>query len=86
VRLGLSRKDDTLPPRILTEKFTEGGSKDYLPRLGEMLEEYYRHRRWSKDGVPLASTLFSLGLCEEVEDLPVEYREGIAQAADSRQG
>jgi len=75
LRLGLSRKDDTLPPRITTEKFDVGGSKDYVPRLGDMLEEYYRHRQWSKDGVPLAETLQRLGLYHEVGDLPPGYRK-----------
>ncbi len=75
LRLGLSRKDDVLPPRITTEKFDEGGSKDYLPRLGDMLDEYYKHRGWSKDGVPLPATLIALGLQQEVEDLPLGYRQ-----------
>jgi aldehyde:ferredoxin oxidoreductase len=70
LRCGLSRKDDVLPPRITTEKFDEGGSKNYLPHLGDMLDEYYKHRGWSKDGVPLPATLIALGLQQEVEDLP----------------
>lgn len=73
LRCGLSRKDDILPARVVTEKFDEGGSKDYLPHLGEMLNEYYRHRGWSKDGVPLPAKLISLGLSQEVGDLPPEY-------------
>jgi len=72
---GLSRKDDVLPPRITTEKFDEGGSKNYLPHLGDMLAEYYKHRGWSKDGVPLPATLIALGLEQEVADLPLGYRE-----------
>jgi aldehyde:ferredoxin oxidoreductase len=75
LRCGLSRKDDTLPLRITTEKFAEGGSKDYLPRLGEMLAEYYQHRGWSQDGVPTPATLRALGLHSEVEDLPLGYRK-----------
>lgn len=75
LRCGLSRKDDVLPARMTTEKFDEGGSKNYLPHLGAMLDEYYKHRGWSKEGVPLPATLIALGLQQEVEDLPPGYRE-----------
>jgi aldehyde:ferredoxin oxidoreductase len=80
LRCGLSRKDDVLPARVLTEKFDEGGSKGYLPHLGEMLDDYYRHRGWSKEGVPLPATLISLGLRQEVEDLPPGYRKVAGQS------
>ncbi len=65
VRLGLSRKDDTLPNRILTEKFQEGGGAGYLPSLGEMLSEYYQYRTWTKEGIPFPSKLEELGLNKE---------------------
>ncbi len=67
VRIGFTRKEDTLPQRILSEKFTEGGAAGYLPNLEKMLDEYYRHRRWSSDGIPLPSTLKQLGLDAEAE-------------------
>ncbi|OPY90303.1 MAG: putative oxidoreductase YdhV [Syntrophaceae bacterium PtaU1.Bin231] len=67
VRLGYTRKDDTLPQRILSEKFTTGGAAGYLPNLEKMLDEYYGHRRWSSDGIPLPSTLRELGLNDEAE-------------------
>ena len=44
VREGVSRKDDTLPPRILVHKRGEGGSADTLPPLGELLSQYYEVR------------------------------------------
>lgn len=65
VRLGLSRKEDTLPLRILTEKFEEGGAAGYLPDLERMLNEYYQYRGWSRDGIPLPSKLEELGLHQE---------------------
>jgi aldehyde:ferredoxin oxidoreductase len=65
VRLGLTRKEDTLPVRILTEKFADGGAANYLPDLGTMLDEYYQYRRWSNDGIPLPSKLKELGLYDE---------------------
>lgn len=62
VRLGLSRKDDTLPPRILTLKRGSGGAADALPPLGQMLSEYYEHRGWSEEGIPTREKLQELGL------------------------
>lgn len=67
VRLGLTRKDDTLPARIRTLKFEEGGAANYLPDLEAMLDEFYRYRGWSKDGIPLPSKLRGLGLHTEAE-------------------
>ena len=69
IRCGQTRLDDTLPPRILSEKFKEGGAKDYLPNLEFMLDEYYAHRGWSDEGVPLPETLIRLGLTKEVQDI-----------------
>ncbi|HHY93168.1 MAG TPA: aldehyde ferredoxin oxidoreductase, partial [Firmicutes bacterium] len=61
VRLGVSRKDDTLSPRILTQK-KGGGAGDNLPPLGRMLSEYYAVRGWSEEGIPRPETLARLGL------------------------
>jgi aldehyde:ferredoxin oxidoreductase len=73
LRFGLTRKDDTLPSRITTEPFKDGGSEGYLPQLGPMLAEYYEHRGWSKDGIPLAAKLEELGLEQEIQDLPLGH-------------
>lgn len=62
VRLGATRKDDTLPPRILTLKRGGVGAPDALPPLGRMLADYYRHRGWDEFGVPTAEKLAQLGL------------------------
>ena len=64
VRRGISRKDDTLPPRILTHRLTEGGTKGNLPFLGLMLSEYYSARGWSEEGIPNREKLIQLGLKE----------------------
>lgn len=58
VRRGISRKDDTLPPRILSHKKETG----QLPFLGEMLNEYYAVRGWSSEGVPEPKKLQELGI------------------------
>ena len=65
VRRGISRKDDTLPPRILTHK--RGGTNaasENLPFLGLMLNEYYKYRGWSEEGIPTKEKLYELGLEE----------------------
>jgi aldehyde:ferredoxin oxidoreductase len=62
VSLGITRKDDTLPPRILTHRRGTGGAAQCLPHLGEMLSQYYEAREWSEDGVPTREKLSELGL------------------------
>jgi aldehyde:ferredoxin oxidoreductase len=54
---GISRKDDTLPKRLLTLAKTAQGYTPNLPPLKEMLEEHYRIRGWSEEGIPLPETL-----------------------------
>ncbi len=62
VRLGISRKDDTLPLRSLTFKRTGKGLTPNLPPLGQMLSEYYEYRGWSEDGIPTPEKMKELGL------------------------
>ena len=62
VRLGMSRKDDTLPPRILNETLPDGGAANYLPNLEAMLDEYYAYRGWTSEGIPTRAKLEALGL------------------------
>ncbi len=47
-RHGISRKDDTLPPRILTHR--RGGGTNELPPLNLMLSDYYEFRGWDETG------------------------------------
>jgi len=61
-RLGITRKDDFLPPRLLTSDRKEGGAKGSLPHLGKMLGRYYQLRGWSEDGVPTREKLKKLSL------------------------
>ncbi len=75
VRLGLSRKEDTLPERLLKEKATEGGAKGQVVELSYMLDDYYKERGWTLDGIPRPSTLKELGLDELIPDLPEGYYE-----------
>ena len=62
LRLGVSRADDTLPRRLLTEPRPTGGAADVLPDLDAMLVEYYRARDWTPEGAPSAARLEVLGL------------------------
>ncbi|MCG8513944.1 MAG: aldehyde ferredoxin oxidoreductase family protein [Halanaerobiales bacterium] len=63
VRCGISRKDDSLPPRILTQK--RGPN---LPPLGKMLNEYYAYRKWDEFGVPTEAKIKELGLMADYPD------------------
>jgi len=49
---GFSKKDDTLPPRLLNEPVVEGPAKGMVTKLDVMLPEYYELRGWDKEGVP----------------------------------
>lgn len=62
VELGVSRKDDILPPRLLVHDRATGGAAGSLPHLGKMLSEYYRLRGWTPEGIPRPETLARLGL------------------------
>ncbi len=66
-RLGITRKDDFLPPRLLTWDRKEGGSKGVLPHLGKMLGDYYRLRGWSEDGIPTTEKLRQLKLEKNIK-------------------
>lgn len=55
IREGFSRKDDTLPLRLLKEPLPDGppqGKK--VEGLNIMLDEYYQIRGWDKEGNPVS--------------------------------
>jgi aldehyde:ferredoxin oxidoreductase len=64
VRCGITRKDDTLPTRLLREKRGEGGAAENLPPFVEALDEYYRYRDWDENGIPTKAKLLELGLVD----------------------
>jgi len=66
-REGFTTKDDTLPPRLLTEAPEDGPSKGWVSNLEPMLREYYRTRGWDENGVPTPKKLAELGLADLVE-------------------
>ncbi len=62
VREGITRADDTLPPRLLNEAHQSGPAKGITVPLAEMLEQYYFIRGWDENGVPTDPKLMQLGL------------------------
>ena len=62
VKLGINRKDDTLPVRLLTLARDDGMAAGVLPELDKMLEEYYQLRGWDENGIPTEEKLKELGL------------------------
>ncbi|MBN2560740.1 MAG: aldehyde ferredoxin oxidoreductase family protein [Phycisphaerae bacterium] len=61
-RAGFSRKDDTLPPRMLRDPMPAGPAAGKTTPLDEMLSEYYRLRGWDAEGQPTQGKLAALGL------------------------
>ncbi|MBW2000512.1 MAG: hypothetical protein JRJ29_21465, partial [Deltaproteobacteria bacterium] len=73
VREGFSRKDDTLPDRIMTEPLKGGAAKGhYISKedLDQMLDEYYEARGWEvSTGTPTRNKLKELGLEYVAEEI-----------------
>jgi aldehyde:ferredoxin oxidoreductase len=65
VREGISREDDKLPHRVMEEAVPDGphqGMRCSREELDRMLDEYYRLRGWTDQGVPTDEKLRELGL------------------------
>ncbi len=67
-REGVSRKDDTLPKRLVTP-LPDGGAAGKAADLEYQLNEYYTLRQWDDNGTPTKEKLLSLGLEEAARDL-----------------
>ena len=66
IREGLSRKDDTLPWKVMNEPIPDDGpmkgafvTQDELDLL---LDDYYQSRGWTLEGVPTSAKLKQLGM------------------------
>ncbi|MHA1613391.1 MAG: aldehyde ferredoxin oxidoreductase family protein [Candidatus Thorarchaeota archaeon] len=69
-RLGITRKDENLPPRLLSEPMPTGPAKGGLPDLDEMLDEYYEFRGCDREtGYPKEAKLKELQLDFVVDEL-----------------
>jgi aldehyde:ferredoxin oxidoreductase len=66
IREGLSRKDDTLPWKVMNQPITEDGpAKGAVvtqEELDLLLDDYYSSRGWTPMGVPTKDVLAKLGL------------------------
>jgi aldehyde:ferredoxin oxidoreductase len=61
IREGFTSNDDCLPPRFSTP-LPEGGSRNRVSHLAEMLPEYYKCRGWDAKGQPTKAHLKILNL------------------------
>jgi aldehyde:ferredoxin oxidoreductase len=72
IREGFSRKDDTLPYKIMNMPIPdEGVSKGAhvtQQELDLLLDDYYETRGWTKDGIPTIEKLKQLGM-EDLESI-----------------
>jgi aldehyde:ferredoxin oxidoreductase len=72
VREGVSRKDDTLPYRVMEEPVPNGphqGMRCSREELDAMLDEYYRIRGWTDQGIPGNEKLRELQLDFVIEEM-----------------
>ena len=63
----MTRKDDSLPPRVMLDPIPSGVSKgSHIPQeeLDILLDGYYEARGWTKEGVPKKAKISELGLGE----------------------
>ena len=77
IREGLTRADDTVPPRIMNDPIPSGvskGSRVSKEDLDILLDGYYEARGWTPEGVPKSEKLKALGL-EEYENILAEKRK-----------
>ncbi|MGA3290457.1 MAG: aldehyde ferredoxin oxidoreductase family protein [Candidatus Bathyarchaeia archaeon] len=66
VREGLSRKDDTLPWKVMNQPIPDDGPVKGAvvtqEELDLLLDDYYQSRGWTADGIPTKSQLEKLGM------------------------
>jgi len=77
IREGFTRKDDHLPPKVMSTPIPDDtvskGSYITQEELDLMLDDYYATRGWTKEGVPTLEKLKELGL----EDLAYIVKDKI---------
>jgi aldehyde:ferredoxin oxidoreductase len=62
LKAGFTRKDDTIPKRMLEETQSSGPAAGVTVNLKKMLDDYYSVRGWTKAGKPTTEKLEALGL------------------------
>lgn len=68
-KLGVTRKDDTLPYKQLHEPMPDGPAAGEVVHLDKMLDEFYDARGCTRDGKPKYSKLKELGLKDVGDEL-----------------
>jgi len=71
VREGFTRKDDTLPERMLHEPLQNAGpaTNQVVKKLDKLLDEYYKAFGYTKEGIPTPKTLKRLNLSMVENDI-----------------
>ena len=71
VRDGFSRKDDTLPTRLLTEPLEDAGpaTGQIVRNLDGLIDEYYDAAGYTRNGIPTPQKLRGLGLEKVISDI-----------------
>jgi len=64
IKCGITKKDDILPPRLLTLKKGSDEDDNVPPPFEMMLKEYYKLRGWNEIGVPKDKKVEELDLKE----------------------
>ncbi len=64
LREGFTRRDDTLPKRLLKEAIMGKDGHLHTVDIERLLDDYYAARGWDGEGIPLPETLERLGLSE----------------------
>jgi len=62
LKIGMTKKDDYLPPRFLNEPLLDGAAKGQVVYLDALLSDYYKVRGWNEEGVPTEEKLKELEL------------------------
>ncbi|MHA1713441.1 MAG: aldehyde ferredoxin oxidoreductase family protein, partial [Candidatus Ranarchaeia archaeon] len=69
LRLGWARDKDTLPARMTTEAADSGPTKGIVVPLEDLLDSYYWHWEWTKDGKIPRENFEKVGLGDVADEL-----------------
>jgi len=72
-REGFDRESDSLPKRLIETALPEGHSKNITVALHPMLDEYYKLRGWTSDGLPTVATLSELRLYDASKQIADKF-------------
>jgi aldehyde:ferredoxin oxidoreductase len=70
VRDGITRKDDTLPPKMRQAAVIGGRAGKAPADFDRMLDDYYALRGWDSNGIPTAESLKALELDDYIKYIP----------------